>query len=505
MERWLRRLVSLSLLFSTTASWAHGGGQDQWQDYFRMIRFKHNHSSSKELVLTVSRSPKAAPVGQFIIFSGSVEIPNEIYVSLGANLLGQGAKLSYDDGAIVCHYQVRSKGNFKLSQCSDGSRGGDEIRVENKVQLDLLNVVTQSKAQARIKITQRDDDSYGIIFPFLKPQSGQVLAFNGQAWVPANPDDLFSGGAGTVGPQGPQGEQGPMGPAGPMGPLGPQGEKGDKGDKGDQGITGPAGAAGPQGPVGATGLQGPIGLTGPQGPAGADGAQGAQGPVGPQGPKGDKGDAGVAGAQGPMGPQGPQGSQGEQGPVGPQGPAGQDAVVNTGVNPGQIPVIGADGKLPNSIIPSGSSSGGAKFAIIKDVKPNATPGGSCLAGVWNNRDLNTLEGDNSFVNVSGNQFTLLPGKYLVIVEAPGYLTSGHKARLVNGAGAEVALGSTMHSHPTAGTQNNSVIRTILNVSAATSYGVQHRCGVERLSQGLGIANNFGVSEIFTTVTIQKLD
>lgn len=105
--------------------------------------------------------------------------------------------------------------------------------------------------------------------------TGQILQFNGIAWVCS---------VGTPGPQGIQGIQGPVGPAGP------QGLQGIKGDKGD---TGPAGSQGIQG------LKGDKGDTGPIGPIGPVGAKGDKGDIGPIGMTGIKGDTGP---QGPVGP-----------------------------------------------------------------------------------------------------------------------------------------------------------------------------------------------------------
>jgi hypothetical protein len=225
--------------------------------------------------------------------------------------------------------------------------------------------------------------------------------------------------------------------------------------------------------------------------------------------KGDKGDTGAAGAPGVAGPQGPQGEQGPagiQGPVGPQGPAGSDAVVNTGTGPGQIPVLDSNGKLPPSVVPSGAGGGSSQVVFLKDVKPAATNGGTCVGTIWNNRELNTIEGDATLVTLSANQFTLYPGKYLIDANVPAYFVAAHKARLVNSATLqEVSVGSASHSHPSAGSMTTSNIRTVLTVTVPTAYHIQHRCGVERVGMGLGIANGLGTDEVYTTVMIQKID
>ncbi|MBL7828308.1 MAG: collagen-like protein [Saprospiraceae bacterium] len=103
-------------------------------------------------------------------------------------------------------------------------------------------------------------------------QTGQVLQWNGSAWVAAT----------AVGPQGPQGATGPQGPAGPQGTQGPPGLTGADGQQGIQGPQGPAGPQGAQGPPGLPGADGAQGATGPQGPAGPQGIQGPPGPAAPE-------------------------------------------------------------------------------------------------------------------------------------------------------------------------------------------------------------------------------
>lgn len=523
MERKLPRLLILSLMLSSLPAVAHN---DSWENIIKMIRYKHLHNNRHkgDIVLTSTKSGSQSNF-QSIQFQGFVKIPGHIDVSFGGSLLGSGARLVFDAGRVVCDYKKRSGGHFKLTSCTDGSRANDEFQVDSAIRLDLLPTLIPAKAVARIKVIERADEVEGLIFPQLNPTEGQILGFNGAAWVPMNPEEVFEGGgAGTPGPVGPQG---PMGPQGEQGPIGPQGVAGAKGDKGDQGVAGLQGPQGPAGATGATGPQGPQGLkgdkgdkgdTGAPGVAGPQGPQGEQGPAGPagatgsqgpQGLKGDKGDTGATGAPGVAGPQGPQGEQGPagiQGPVGPQGPAGSDAVVNTGTGPGQIPVLDSNGKLPTSVIPSGAGGSSSKVVFLKDVKPNATNAGTCVGTIWNNRDLNTIEGDATLVTLSANQFTLYPGKYLLEANVPAYFVAAHKARLVNSATLqEVSVGSASHSHPSAGSMTTSNIRTVLTVTVPTAYHVQHRCSVERATVGLGIANNLGADEVYTTIMIQKID
>ena len=169
---------------------------------------------------------------------------------------------------------------------SDGILVGDSpITTSGTIQLELGNITPNSVAASgtvtgsNLSGTNTGDQSIttlgGVSITGATP--GDLLIYNGTAWVNA------------TGPVGPTGPTGPTGPQGPMGPQGPQGD------------TGPTGATGPQGIQGIQGIQGPQGDTGPTGP------QGDVGPTGPTGPQGDTGPTGPTGDTGPTGPQGEPG------------------------------------------------------------------------------------------------------------------------------------------------------------------------------------------------------
>lgn len=223
------------------------------------------------------------------------------------------------------------------------------------------------------------------------PATGQVLQWNGVAWIPATIQAGLNGvdgrsvlngtvppaaSVGTVGDFyintstsqlfGPKTEGGwgngisLIGPAGPAGPQGVAGEQGPVGATGAVGPQGPAGIAGPSGPQGAAGVAGPAGANGRSVLNGTSNPTVAQGDVndffintststlfgpktvsgwgigvsliGAQGPAGPSGPAGVAGPQGATGATGPAGPQGATGATGPAGANGR-SVLNGASNP----------------------------------------------------------------------------------------------------------------------------------------------------------------------------
>ncbi|MDC1446456.1 collagen-like protein [bacterium] len=146
--------------------------------------------------------------------------------------------------------------------------------------------------------------------------AGQVLTYNGSAWVAADPTGAGGGDNNGV-PQTLELNGNTItisgGNAVDLSSLVTGGAQGPAGQDGADGAQGPAGQDGAPGVAGQDGADGAQGIQGEVGPAGADGADGAPGTAGQDG---------ADGAQGPQGQQGLKGDTGDTGPIGPVGPAG---------------------------------------------------------------------------------------------------------------------------------------------------------------------------------------
>lgn len=497
--------------------------------------FKKLSSSPSNIVLTAGRTqtPALKFSPKVISFKGILEVPSELYLTSGSGSVNaQAAELIFDN-QTVCVYSPRSHGPlfnkfYSLKSCSDGSRSKDDIYVQSKIELKL-NYASSANATltAKIKVIRKDDIQYGLVFPYLNPSEGQVLMFNGEAWV-ASDLDLVSG-TGEAGPQGPVGPAGAQGPAGEPGDKGDKGDKGDRGDqglKGEKGDQGIAGTQGPKGDSGVAGSQGPAGSMGPQGATGPAGAPGVMGPMGPQGATGSAGTVGATGAVGAQGPKGDQGLKGDTGPTGPRGLDGSDGVAGTQgpMGPmgfagpqGVAGVKGDQGKDGVDGLPGVKGDVGAKgdkgdkgdrglseIAYLRDERASGINGGTCSAGTWIQRALTTLGGDSTFTTLSGNRFTLQPGKYFVEVVAPAYGVSLHQAKLkVIETNTDVMIGTNSFSHPTSPSVTTSMISGEIIVSAASTFEIQHRCSQDRVNIGFGVASSFGTTEVYTQVKIIK--
>lgn len=154
-----------------------------------------------------------------------------------------------------------------------------------------------------------------------------------------------------------------------------------------------------------------------------------------------------------------------------------------------------------------------RVAYVKDVKANNTSGGSSTSGSYQTRTLNTLEGDTSFISLASNQFTLQPGTYYIEAEAPfiapdaGSCISKIKLRNITGA-TDVIIGQTGYVGPVSGAGENDGNSTALmgefSITSATVFEIQQRVSASRATSGYGGPANFGDSEVYTQVKIEKV-
>ena len=146
-----------------------------------------------------------------------------------------------------------------------------------------------------------------------------------------------------------------------------------------------------------------------------------------------------------------------------------------------------------------------KVAYLKDVKPNNTPGGTFTSGAWQTRDLNTLTGDQSFISVSSNQFTLQPGTYHIESEAPAFAVDRHKSKLRNITDAtDTIIGESAQATGGTSGYSTSLTEGTFSIASAKTFEIQHRCLTTLATNGFGLLANFGVDEVYTQVKITKV-
>lgn len=157
---------------------------------------------------------------------------------------------------------------------------------------------------------------------------------------------------------------------------------------------------------------------------------------------------------------------------------------------------------------SGLASSQSRVGIIKETKPSDTNAGSASADTVHIRQLNELEGDHSgWLTLSGNQFSLVAGRYLIEATAPAFSVGRHQAFLHDGI-SYVVSGTSEYTSGSA--QNRSKIHFFVDLSSSKTYELRHWTASAFVDSGLGLRGDIGVGnpqdkEIYSVIKVTKLD
>lgn len=165
----------------------------------------------------------------------------------------------------------------------------------------------------------------------------------------------------------------------------------------------------------------------------------------------------------------------------------------------------------------GSGGGNTDIWFIKDEKTSGTDGGTFSSGAWQTRVLNTINkpsGTGTQVQLAvapagANQLRIEDGLYRIVSRAPAFAVFSHTSRLQNVTDAVTEIvGSVSTSQVVIlgdVSVSISVIDDVFVVSGGPKiYEIQHRCDTTNTGDGFGVAAGFGVSEVYTQVTIERL-
>lgn len=145
------------------------------------------------------------------------------------------------------------------------------------------------------------------------------------------------------------------------------------------------------------------------------------------------------------------------------------------------------------------------IAYVKDVKAQNVSSGTFTSGADRTRDLNTLEGDTSFISLSANQFTLDPGTYDVQARAEAYRVANHKVQLYNITDSNIdILGSSSYASAANDAASNSTLFGTIIITESTIFEIRHRCATTLATNGFGSKSGVEV-ETFCQVKITKLN
>lgn len=144
-------------------------------------------------------------------------------------------------------------------------------------------------------------------------------------------------------------------------------------------------------------------------------------------------------------------------------------------------------------------------AIIEDNKAVSTNGGTFTQGANRTRDLNTIVyNPNSIVSLNSNQFTLIPGTYLIKWQAPGHAVNRHQTLLYDITNtAEIKRGTSEFTTAASLIQTISFGSCVVDIDVSTVYEIQHICETTSATAGFGVAANFS-TEVYTRVEIYQI-
>lgn len=147
----------------------------------------------------------------------------------------------------------------------------------------------------------------------------------------------------------------------------------------------------------------------------------------------------------------------------------------------------------------------AQMLHIRDEKSSGTNGGTATAGLFQRRDLNSVETNTiSGASLSSDQFTLPAGTYDIQASAPAYEAGGHQARLYNVTDASYTIigGNEVNGADRIGS-TRALVAGRFTIASTKVFELRHRVSATQSSNGYGVALGFG-TEVYADVIIRKI-
>lgn len=150
-----------------------------------------------------------------------------------------------------------------------------------------------------------------------------------------------------------------------------------------------------------------------------------------------------------------------------------------------------------------------KIAYVKDVKSSGTSGGTTSTNSVATRDLNTLEGDTSFLSLATNQITLAAGKYNIQASAPSFRSASNMIFLYNVTNSTYDIDGQNSQNTAADfVQGSALLEGDIEITSTTDYEIRHWTETGLVTTGFGVpttaTGNPKSGETYTQVKITKL-
>lgn len=154
----------------------------------------------------------------------------------------------------------------------------------------------------------------------------------------------------------------------------------------------------------------------------------------------------------------------------------------------------------------GIATAATTIAVLRDEKTANTNGGTATTGSFQTRTLNTEHYDGgSIVTLSANQFTLGAGTYLIDGSSAFYQTGRSVLKIRNTTDSTDALiGQPCFATTSGNDATNALIKGVFTIAGTKTFELQYRAEATAGTNDLGVALNYGIAEVYTTLVIRKL-
>lgn len=189
------------------------------------------------------------------------------------------------------------------------------------------------------------------------------------------------------------------------------------------------------------------------------------------------------------------------------------AALQTNSTPGVLPISeGGTGatNVSDTLSKLGIKNTPRFTAFLREVQTAGVNGGTFTQAIQTKRTLNILDLTSTtyagYCTLNGDStFTLIKGIWLVEAEVPAFYVGTHKASLYSNTDNTVLLtGSSEFTNNPTQAVTKSKISGVISLLATKALQINHICGTTQAVNGLGVAANLGLQEIYTQVKLTYL-
>jgi hypothetical protein len=142
------------------------------------------------------------------------------------------------------------------------------------------------------------------------------------------------------------------------------------------------------------------------------------------------------------------------------------------------------------------------LAIFNETQAANTNGGGSTSGSFLKRTLNTTVVNNiTGCSIASSVVTLPAGTFYAYGLCPSYTVQRTKARIYNATDAATLLDGVSNI---SGDGIFTTVEGTFTLAASKTIELQHRVGTTVTTNGLGVASNFGVNEVYSILRIVRI-